>query len=106
MTFGVTRDSALLYLAFAGTVMSYFVAAEETPNHWSFREWMQFGLMLTSYVWGLLRSSPLRHSEYGSAKITPEDTRRDVARRVRTQVAEQVKDQRVADAKDDEKGKE
>jgi hypothetical protein len=73
MTFGLTRDSTLLYLAIAGTVMSYFVAAEETPNHWSFREWMQFGLMLTSYAWGKLQTSPLRHSELGGAKITRED---------------------------------
>ena len=67
----LTRDSALLYLTFAGVVIGYFVAAEQTPDDWGFRDWMQFLAMVVAWGVGKLQSSPLPHSEHGSARNTP-----------------------------------
>lgn len=66
-----TRDSALLWLAGLGTVVGYFAAAEQTPNHWSFKDWTQFAIVIIAWLTGKLQTSPLPHSEEGDAKITP-----------------------------------
>lgn len=70
-----TRDSVLFYLAFMATVLGYFAAAETTPNLWSFKEWVQFALVVIAWITGKLQTSPLPHSVYGERKITPEDRR-------------------------------
>lgn len=66
-----TRDSAVLWLGFAGVIAGYFAAAEQTPNYWSFKEWMQFAIMVIAWAVGKLQTSPLPHSTEGDAKITP-----------------------------------
>lgn len=55
----ITRDAWLFYLAFAGTIVGYFAAAEQTPNLWSFKEWMQFGLVVIAWITGKFQTSPL-----------------------------------------------
>jgi hypothetical protein len=55
----ITRDAWLFYLAFAGTVLGYFAAAEQTPNLWSFKEWTQFALVVIAWITGKLQTSPL-----------------------------------------------
>jgi hypothetical protein len=70
---GLNRDSALLYLGFAATVIGYFAAAEQTPDLWSFKEWMQFGLVVIAWLVGKLQTSPLPHSDFGKQKFTPQD---------------------------------
>jgi hypothetical protein len=67
----LTRDSVVLVLAAIGTIAGYFAAAEQTPDLWSFREWMQFSIVIIAWLTGKLQTSPLAHSEEGSAKITP-----------------------------------
>lgn len=76
MTFGWTRDSALFYLGLAGVIVGYFAAADQPPNLWTFKEWMQFALVPIGWLIGKLQSSPLAHSEFGSAKLTVEDSNR------------------------------
>ena len=73
MTFGWSRDSALFYLGLAAVIVSYFAAAENTPNLWTFKEWMQFALVPIGWLVGKLQTSPLAHSTMGDAKITRED---------------------------------
>jgi hypothetical protein len=53
-----TRDSALLWLAFAGVVLGYF-ATQGNPAHWDFDKWIAFGLMLVGWITGKLQNSPL-----------------------------------------------
>jgi hypothetical protein len=67
----LTRDSLLLSLAAAGTLAGYFAAAEQTPDLWSFKDWMQFAIVIIAWLTGKLQTSPLPHSEEGDAKITP-----------------------------------
>lgn len=67
----ITRDSLLLYLAFVGTLAAYFAAAENTPDLWSFKDWMQFVIVIVAWVTGKLQTSPLPHSVEGGAKVTP-----------------------------------
>jgi hypothetical protein len=55
----ITRDAWLFYLAFLGTVLGYFAAAEQTPNLWSFKEWVQFALVVIAWITGKLQTSPL-----------------------------------------------
>lgn len=55
----LTRDSLLLWLAIAGTIVGYFAAADKPPNLWNFHEWMQFGVMLIAFLMGKLQVSPL-----------------------------------------------
>jgi hypothetical protein len=55
----LTRDAWLLYLGFAAVVIGYFAAAEQTPNMWTFKEWMQFLLVPIAWVTGKLQTSPL-----------------------------------------------
>lgn len=55
----ITRDAWLFYLAFLGTVLGYFAAAENTPNLWSFKEWVQFALVVIAWITGKLQTSPL-----------------------------------------------
>lgn len=55
----LTRDSLLLWLAIAGTIIGYFAAADGPPNQWDFHQWMQFGVMLVAFVTGKLQTSPL-----------------------------------------------
>jgi hypothetical protein len=62
MTFGFTRDSALLWLGFVSVVGTYFLAAEQTPDQWSFRDWTQFVIMVVGWGIGKLQTSPLSHS--------------------------------------------
>lgn len=66
----LTRDSILLYLAFAGTLAAYFAAAEQTPNLWTFKDWMQFAIVTIAWLTGKLQTSPLPHSTEGSAQVT------------------------------------
>jgi len=74
MTFGFTRDSALFYLGVAAVIVGYFAAAETSPDQWTFKEWCQFALVPIGWLIGKLQTSPLAHSQLGSAKITSEDT--------------------------------
>lgn len=55
----ITRDAWLLYLGFAGVMLGYFAAAEQTPNLWTFKEWVQFSLVVIAWVTGKLQTSPL-----------------------------------------------
>lgn len=55
----VTRDTWLFYLAFAGAVLGYLAAAENTPNMWTFKEWVQFVLVGVTWLIGKLQTSPL-----------------------------------------------
>ena len=73
MTFGLTRDSALFYLGVVGVIITYCAAAETSPDQWTFRQWMQFASVPVGWLIGKLQTSPLPHSELGSAKITSED---------------------------------
>lgn len=66
----LTRDSLLLYLAFAGTLAGYFAAAEQTPDLWTFKDWMQFAIVIIAWLTGKLQTSPLPHSVEGDAKVT------------------------------------
>lgn len=66
----MTRDSLLLYLALAGTLVGYLAAADTTPDQWTFKEWMQFAIVGISWLVGKLQTSPLPHSVEGSAKVT------------------------------------
>lgn len=55
----LTRDAWLLYMGFAAVVLGYFAASEHTPNLWTFKEWVQFGLVVVAWVTGKLQTSPL-----------------------------------------------
>ena len=55
----ITRDAWLFYLAFAGTVLGYIAAAEKTPDLWTFKEWVQLGLVAIAWLTGKLQTSPL-----------------------------------------------
>jgi hypothetical protein len=55
----ITRDAWLFYLAFAGTVLGYVAAAENTPNLWTFKEWVQLALVAVAWLTGKLQTSPL-----------------------------------------------
>ena len=65
--------------------------------------YIRLASLLTPIVAAWMKSSPASHSEYGSSKLTSEDTRKDVEQRVRTQVKAQVTEQRRADAVEDAK---
>lgn len=70
MTFGFTRDSVILYLGLAGTVITYMLASPTDVSQWKVREWLQCGLLVVSWLTGKLQTSPLPHSIEGDAKIT------------------------------------
>lgn len=55
----LTRDSLVLWLAVAGTIVGYFAAADSPPTVWTWHEWMQFGVMLIAFIAGKLQTSPL-----------------------------------------------
>jgi hypothetical protein len=65
----ITRDAWLLWLAFAGTLLGYMAAAEHTPNLWTFKEWVQFGLVAIAWVTGKLQTSPLPGEHDTEAKV-------------------------------------
>ena len=68
-----TRDGAILWLGLALALLTYIVAAPNDIDVWTKREWAQFGIVGLSWLIGKLQTSPLPHSEYGDAKITPKD---------------------------------
>lgn len=69
----LTRDSAVLYIGLALALLTYIVAAQKDLNDWQARDWAQFGVVGLTYLVGRLQTSPLAHSTFGKAKITPED---------------------------------
>lgn len=66
----LTRDSALLYLGLLGTVITYILASPKELVEWGTRDYLQAALLGVSWLTGKLQTSPLPHSEEGSAKIT------------------------------------
>lgn len=68
-----TRDSIVLWLGLGLALLTYIVAAPNDINVWTTREWAQFGVVGLSWLIGKLQTSPLPHSDYGKAKITPDD---------------------------------
>lgn len=68
-----TRDSAVLWLGLGLALLTYIVAAPKDISEWTTREWAQFGVVGFSWLIGKLQTSPLAHSEFGKAKITPQD---------------------------------
>ena len=71
MKFGLTRDSASLWLGMAGALVAYLIGSGEPPTQWDYGEWLQFAAATIGAFIGVLRTSPLPHSEEGAAKITP-----------------------------------
>lgn len=71
----LTRDSLLLYLGLGLAVLTYVVTAEKDITGWNVRDWAQLGIVGLTYLMGRLQTSPLPHSDYGAAKITPDDVR-------------------------------
>ena len=55
----VTRDSLILILGIAGSLIGYFIAAEKPPTEWAYQQWLQFGAALVGIILSWLRSSPL-----------------------------------------------
>ena len=55
----ITRDAWLLYLAAAGVVLGYMAAADSTPDQWTFKQWVQLGLVVVAWLTGKLQTSPL-----------------------------------------------
>lgn len=55
----ITRDAWLLWLGLAGIILGYFATAENTPNLWTFKEWVQFALVVVAWGTGKLQTSPL-----------------------------------------------
>lgn len=55
----VTRDSWLMYLAFAAVVVTYLATADKTPNLWTFKEAMQFASVIIAWWIGKLQTSRL-----------------------------------------------
>lgn len=73
MTFGFTRDSALLwFLAFAA-VVAYLAQVGTPPWYWDYKQWLAFATFISGWLIGKMQTSDLRHSEYGRAKFTPDD---------------------------------
>ena len=70
MKFGLTRDSASLWLGMAGALVAYLIGSGEPPTVWDYGEWLQFAAASIASVIGVLRTSPLPHSEEGFKKIT------------------------------------
>lgn len=68
-----TRDSAVLYLGLALALLTYVVASPTDVRAWGIREWAQFAIVGVTWLIGKLQTSPLPHSEFGDAKITPKD---------------------------------
>lgn len=68
----LTRDSAVLYLGLAGTIIAYMLASPTDVEHWKLRDWLQCGLLIVSWLTGKLQTSPLPHSTEGKAQITPD----------------------------------
>lgn len=66
----LTRDSALLYLGLAGTIIAYMLASPTEVDQWRLRDWLQCGLLIVSWLTGKLQTSPLPHSTEGSAQVT------------------------------------
>lgn len=64
----ITRDAWLFYLAAAGVVLGYMAAAEKTPDLWTFKEWVQLGLVVVAWLTGKLQTSPLPGENDPSAK--------------------------------------
>ena len=67
----LTRDSFVLYLGLAGTIITYVLASEKDISAWATRDYLQAALLVVSWLTGKLQTSPLPHSEEGAAKITP-----------------------------------
>ena len=71
----VYRDSIIWALAIGGAVVTYLIGAGKPPTEWSYGDWLQSFAFLIATVSGYLKTSPLAHSEYGKAKITPQDAK-------------------------------
>ena len=69
----LTRDSALLYLGAVSTIITYVLASPKDLPEWNLRDYLQGGLLIVSWLMGKLQTSPLAHSTYGKAKLTPDD---------------------------------
>lgn len=65
MTLGFTRDSILWWLAISASVLTYLISAENSPNQWNYKEWLQAIAFSIATLSGKLASSPLPHSHEG-----------------------------------------
>lgn len=55
----VNRDSLVLILGIAASVLGYFISAEVPPTQWTYAQWLQFGSAMVGIILAWLRSSPL-----------------------------------------------
>jgi hypothetical protein len=67
------RDSIVLYIGLGLALLTYVAAAPKDIEAWGVRDWAQFGVVGLSWLIGKLQTSPLSHSQFGSAKITQDD---------------------------------
>ena len=70
---GLTRDSALLWVLAAAAVFAHLKQVGVPPTQWDYQQWMETGTFLAAWLIGKMQTSDLRHSEYGKAKLTPDD---------------------------------
>lgn len=59
----ITRDTWLFYLALAGTLLAYLATSDNTPDQWTFKQWVQFALVGVTWLIGKMQHSPLPGSK-------------------------------------------
>lgn len=67
----LTRDSIVWWLAILGAVVTYLIGAGKPPTEWAYGDWLQAVAFLVATISGKLATSPLPHSRFGNAQITP-----------------------------------
>lgn len=56
--FGISRDGALLWVLAAAALVGYLLSIGVPPNHWDYKQWLQFAAMVFGWGIGKLQSSP------------------------------------------------
>lgn len=74
----LTRDSLIWWIAAAGAALGYLATAQNPPNLWTYKEWIQAGLAGVGWLSGYLKSSPLPLSYKAQAQLSTGDGYRDI----------------------------
>ena len=68
-----TRDSVIWWLLLVAACLGYLKTVDAPPTEWTYEQWVNAGIFLSGWLIGKMQTSPRPHSEYGAAKITPQD---------------------------------